>query len=315
VKIRKDKNHTRLSGCAALKPPGKPLRFAAKAARGSVRRGRSAALHSRADKSSRLPFGNRLRKYHRTDSIGEERFAYRELSAIGAKILFILVEEVFMFIKMFKNIREKYVEESEDKAYEIKDKYMESILGEEYEKVMHALISFSVGGSLDLYYYPNYCNGTAIATKELTNYKFNKPKNDAYDAYELVMVTKHKINLESMKEENILSDTFAYDHKYINGILNCIARYSTEAKLNPHETIEFPEEMEDIGGKCLILDILSEPLCTNETRNKKFGLMLLMEIHRDEMEYAMQQNGKELIIKLKEKGVYPYTGINRPSVL
>jgi len=43
--------------------------------------------------------------------------------------------------------------------------------------------------------------------------------------------------------------------------------------------------------------------------------MLIMEIHRDEMEFAMQQRGKELIEKLKKKGVYPFTGINRPSVL
>jgi hypothetical protein len=220
-----------------------------------------------------------------------------------------------MFIKWFKNIREKYIEESEDKAYEIKSKYMESVLGKEYEKVMHAIIPFFVGGALDLYYYPSYCDGTVIATKELTNYKFNKPKNDVYDAYELVMITRYKINLESTREEHPIENTFAYDHKYINGILNSIARYSTEARLNPYETIEFPDDTEVIGGKCLILDVLSEPLCNNRTRNKIFGLMVLMEIHRDEMEYAMQQNGKELIEKLKEKGVYPYTGINRPSVL
>jgi hypothetical protein len=192
---------------------------------------------------------------------------------------------------------------------------MESILGQEYEKVMHAIIPFFAGGALDLYYYPSYCDGTAIATKELTDYKFNKPKNDVYDAYELVMITRHKINLDSTKEARPVENTFAYDHKYINGILNSIARYSTEAKLNPRDTIEFPDDTEVIGGKCLILDALSEPLRNNGTRKRNFGLMLLMEIHRDEMEYAMQQNGEELIERLKEKGVYPYTGIDRPSVL
>ncbi|MHB9295552.1 hypothetical protein PilKf_01298 [Pillotina sp. SPG140] len=219
------------------------------------------------------------------------------------------------FLKWIKNIREKFIEKLENTAYEIKDKYMESVLGKEHEQVMHAIIPFFVGGTLDLYYFTNYCSGTIIATKELTNYKFNKPKNDSYDAYELIMVTKHKIDLESVKAENPREDTFAYDHKFINIILNFVGNYSITTKLNPFETIEFPDDIENIGGKCLILDAFSEPLCNKETRNKKIGLMLLIEIHRNEMEYAMQQKGRKLIKKLKEKGFYPYTGINRPSVI
>jgi len=216
-----------------------------------------------------------------------------------------------MFIKWLKNIREK----AEDEAYKIKDQYMESILGKENDISMHAIIPYCIGGALDLFYYPNYCNGTVIATKELTNYKFKKPKNDMYDAYELVMVTKHKIDLDSVKDDNPKENTFSYDHKYINYLLNFIGSYSITAKLNPFETIEFPKDMENVGGKCLIIDTFSEPLISKETRNKKFGLMLIMEIHRDEMEFAMQQKGRELIEKLKKEEIYPYTGINRPSVL
>jgi hypothetical protein len=94
-----------------------------------------------------------------------------------------------------------------------------------------------------------------------------------------------------------------------------IGRYSTQAKLNPYETMEFPEDMDVVGGKCLILDILSEPYVCKETKNRKFGLMLIMEIHRDEMEFAMQQKGKELIEIFKDKNIYPFTGINRKSTI
>jgi len=191
---------------------------------------------------------------------------------------------------------------------------MENILGKEHDMVMHAIIPYDVGGSLDLYYYPNFMNGTAVASKELTNYKFNNPKNDWLDAYELVMVTRHKIDLVSVKDENPMINSFSYDHKNINSILNMIGRYSSQARLNPYETIEFPSDIESVGGKCLILDILSEPLINSETKNRKFGLMLVMEIHRDEMEYAMQQKGKELIQILKDKNVYPFSGINRKSI-
>ena len=48
--------------------------------------------------------------------------------------------------------------------------------------------------------------------------------------------------------------------------------------------------MDSIGGKCLILDKLSEPYIDEVTKQKKFGLMLIIEIHRTEMEFAMDQN-------------------------
>ncbi|MDR0423984.1 MAG: hypothetical protein LBH39_00745 [Clostridiales Family XIII bacterium] len=220
-----------------------------------------------------------------------------------------------MSIKWLEKARENRIDKLEEDAYETKDKYMESVLGKEYGMVMHAIIPYAIGGGLDLYYYPNYCAGAVIATKELTNYKFNEPKNDQYDAYELIMITKHKIDLDSVKEGEPCENTFAYDHKSINGILNCIAPYSTQSKLNQYDTIEFPEDFEGVGGKCLIIDAFSHPLCDKSTRNKKFGLMLLMEIHRNEMEYAMQQKGRDLIEKFKATGIYPFTGINRPSVV
>ena len=213
---------------------------------------------------------------------------------------------------MFKKWKDKKLEKEallEEKAYKIKDKYIESIFGKEHGMVGHAMIPFSVGGAFDQYYYPNYCEGTAMVTKELVGHKFDSPGNNVYDAYELVIVTRNKIH-HLMGEAKI-----EYDDGPIYGILNAVGRYSLMAKLNPFETIEFPDDFGNLSRKCLIIDAISEPLCNEETQNKKFGLMLIMEIHRDEMEFAMQQKGKELIEKLKEKKVYPYTGINRPSVL
>jgi hypothetical protein len=208
-----------------------------------------------------------------------------------------------------KRIKAEKESELEEKAYHIKDKYIESIMGKEHGLVGHAIIPYSVGGAFDQYYYPNYCDGTAIVTKELVNYKFDSPKNDVYDAYELVIVTRNKVHC--LLGESALE----YDDGPLYAILNAIGRYSATAKLNPFETIEFPDGFENLSKRCLIIDAISASLCNQETHNKKFGLMLIMEIHRDEMEFAMQQKGIELIEKLKQNGVYPYTGINRPSVL
>jgi len=57
-----------------------------------------------------------------------------------------------MFRNLLWSIKEKIVGKWEDEAYEIKSTFLESILGREHELVMHAVIPFAVGGTLDLYY-------------------------------------------------------------------------------------------------------------------------------------------------------------------
>ena len=73
--------------------------------------------------------------------------------------------------------------------YERKSRLMEQSLGKEHDMVMHAIIPYSVGGGLDLYYYPNGIPGTAIATKELSESPTEGSSNKVYDRYELVMFT------------------------------------------------------------------------------------------------------------------------------
>ena len=49
--------------------------------------------------------------------------------------------------------------------------------------------------------------------------------------------------------------------------------------------------------------------------NNKHGLLLIMEVHRNEMEYAMKNGTGKLIEKLKGKGYYPYSDLDRESVI
>src|SRR5262245_35361256 len=86
--------------------------------------------------------------------------------------------------------------------YDRKSSLMEASLGKEHDMVMHAIIPYAVGGGLDLYYYPNGLPGTAIATKELSELPNQGSANDVYDSYELVMFTKHAIDLDAAHKEN-----------------------------------------------------------------------------------------------------------------
>lgn len=209
-----------------------------------------------------------------------------------------------------KKLSEEEEERLENEWYEKKSELMQIILGKEHDIVSHALIPYELGGGLDLYYYPNGIKGTGIATKELTYACRNSSKNSIYSKYEIVMFTEHKIDLEGSREE---VSPFGVDQRNINAILNCIALYSAQAELNPGETCEFPKDMDTVGGKCLIFDNYESVPDLSE--NNEFGVMLIMEIFRDEMEFAMDNGGQALLSKLKDKGIYPYSNLNRPSAL
>lgn len=192
---------------------------------------------------------------------------------------------------------------------EEKSALMEQLLGKEHDMVMHAIIPYAVGGGLDLYYYPHGIPGTAVATKELsvTPDAEDRSSNNWFECYELVMFTRQALNLDEAD-----SDTpFGRAHQNINAVLNVFAPYSAQATLNPHETCEFPEEMERVGGKCFILDDYGG----EETDDVlPFGLLAVIEVYRSEMDYARKNGGAKLLAKLKKAGHYPYSDLERDPV-
>jgi hypothetical protein len=192
--------------------------------------------------------------------------------------------------------------------YDRKAAMMEEMLGKEHDMVMHALIPYYLGGGLDLYYYPNGVPGTAIATKELSELPGEGSSNQVFQCYELVMFTKQSLDLNLAKDE---ATPFGRAHMIINAILNCVARFSAEATLNPNETCEFPAEMPQVGGRCLIFDGYPS---YSEDEPAEFGLLAVIEIFRSEMDFARENGGANLIERLKAKGHYPYSDLDRKPV-
>lgn len=199
-------------------------------------------------------------------------------------------------------------DELSDRWYEHKSRLMEASLGTEHNMVMHALIPYAVGGGLDLYYYPNGLAGTAVATKELTELPNEGSSNDEYRCYELVMFTRHALDLDVAKDDGT---PFGRAHSNISSVLNVIAPYSAQATLNPNETCEFPAEMDDVGGKCFIFAGYASH---SDDLADRFGLMVVIEVFRSEMEFARASGGAKLIERLKQGGHYPYSDLDREPV-
>lgn len=204
----------------------------------------------------------------------------------------------------------EFSEEQYNRHDEAKQTALEKLLGPMHGMVGHAIIPFQVGGTVDMYYFPNGISGTGFATMELIRPDGTGPKPNQIGTYELVAFTKHRISQEGEKEED---HPFNRIERRKCGILTSTAFYSYEAVLNPGDTCEVPGKEGD-PNTCLIYDEYKPDGKTLEIDGRKHCLLLCLEVFRSEMEYAMEHGSATVLQKLKEAGHYPYSDLDREPV-
>jgi hypothetical protein len=180
---------------------------------------------------------------------------------------------------------------------QLKKVALEKILGPMHKIVGHAIVAFAVGGSLDMYRFPNALDGTAFATMELIEPDGSGPIPSEIGTYELVAFTKYKIDVD-------LDDSFNQAQLRIWSMMTSIARLSFNEILNPMDTCEVPGK-KDEPFRCVVLDTWEKPGVDFQIGDQKHGLLLCMEIFRSEMEYAIQNGSPSLFRLLREKTITP----------
>lgn len=203
---------------------------------------------------------------------------------------------------------EEFTEEESQKYNELKSQGLEEILGKPADVVGHAIIGFDIGGAVDMYYYPNALEGTGFATMELISPDGTGPIPNRNGTYELVAFTRHAYTNDSSSVH-----PFNLIERRMCGIFTDIGNYSFQAKLEPGETMEIPREGEPT--KCIVFDEYKPEGKDFMIGESKHGLLLVIEVFRDEMEFAMENGSDKLFQQLKEAGHYPYSDLNRRSVL
>ncbi len=172
------------------------------------------------------------------------------------------------------------------------------------DMVGHAIIPFDVGGNVDMYYFDAE-PGTVMATMEFIQPDGTGPAPSRIGAYELAAFTKEKY---SEKRDS----KFGKMERRMCSIFTTIGNYGVDEVLNPFDTCEIPQEK---GGTiCLIFDDASRKGESFLIGGKKCGLLLVVEVFRSEMEFAMENGTRTLIDLLREKGYYPYSDLDRPKV-
>ena len=206
-----------------------------------------------------------------------------------------------------KESKPKSSDEDYHKHFKLKKAGMERVLGPMHEIVGHAIIPFQVGGPVDMYRFASAREGTAFATMELIEPDGSGPQPSRIGTYELVAFTKQKI--DDIDSHNRFSEA----ELRIRSILTSVARYSYHAVLNPLETCEVPEG-EDKPSRCVVFDEWKKRGSDFRIGRKKHGLLLCIEVLQSEMEFAVQHGSRLLLKRLREKGYYPYSDLDRKPV-
>jgi hypothetical protein len=201
----------------------------------------------------------------------------------------------------------KFSQEQFDKDYEEKKQGLETVLGEMYGMVGHAIIPFEIGGAVDMYYFTKHIQGTGFATMELLNPDGNGPKPNRLGTYELVAFTKEPYN-----DGEETQTAFNLIERRMCGIFTTIGNYSSQAVLNPNETCEIPYDDEE--NICLVFDNYQPDNKKFNIGNRPHHLLLCLEVFRSEMQFARKKGTEELLNKLKVAGHYPYSDLNREPV-
>jgi len=218
------------------------------------------------------------------------------------------------FIKRFLSKKEKqpvreFSEGEYETDYELKSQGLENVLGKMHELVGHAIIPFAVGGAVDMYYFPNHIKGTGFATMELLEPDGTGPLANRIGTYELVAFTKHDYNNNEDPKT-----PFNLIERKICRFFTTLGFFSRQAVLNPNETCEVPNG-EGEENSCLVFDLYRSGSKEFKIGEREHHLLLCIQLFRNEMEFAREHGSNQLFEKLRQAGHYPYSDLDRESVV
>jgi len=205
--------------------------------------------------------------------------------------------------------KSKFSDADNEKDYAEKSQALERILGPMEPLVGHAIIPYQVGGPVDMYYFSKTLPGTAFVTLELLEPDGTGPLPNRIGTYELIAFTK--IPYQISEDPNTL---FNEIENRIRKLFTITGRYGKEAVLNPLDTCEYPLG-EGKENACVFFDEYKKEGVEFKISGRKHHLLLLIEVFRSEMEYAMKNGTGELIKRLKAEGHYPYSDLDREPVV
>ncbi len=175
-----------------------------------------------------------------------------------------------------------------DEVWEARAEGLGESLEADYCNVLHCPHPFALGGNAEVIQFDDHIEGSVYVTIDLTG----KP-GDSYAEYELMICHRD-------------DTTWGAD------IISRLAPYTLKSHIAAGETMDLDQSTPTESRiKALIFDTYQ----TFKMFGATYELRLCMGITKDELQFTFDHGPKPLLAKLKEARVYPYTDLNRHSVL
>ncbi len=172
---------------------------------------------------------------------------------------------------------------------------MEAILGPSDDTVFHAKVPLAArspeASAADVVSFSKKIPGIAYATAELIG--CDHQRKGALGNYELLIVHRAP-------------------NDWGPGLISRLALYTFDAVLSHGETMDISPIVPEDSTLSALLFCEAARL---EVLGRKAGLLLCMGITPDELSWKSRNGGAALADRLKQAGIYPYTDMQRASVL
>jgi hypothetical protein len=162
------------------------------------------------------------------------------------------------------------------------------VLGQPYNSIYHAPHPFQLGGHADVAAFPDHRNGIAYVTVELSG----KP-TACYADYELMICHRQP------------SD-------WGPNVISRLAPYTQQAYIHPGDSMDIDDAT---PASSEIKAFVFNDYASFQLFGETFQLRLCIGITKAELKYKMDNGAEQLVAMLKEGDVYPFTDLDRRSII
>lgn len=186
-------------------------------------------------------------------------------------------------------------ESQKEKRWNARMDALESLFGEADEMVGQGPVPFEMGpeegGTADIVYFHDHVDGVVAVTAELIGNEKQIP--NCLGNYELAFCTKT-------------------DDSWGAGLISQLAHYTMETALEPGETMDIsPATPKGSSISAFLFCDYGE----FEVQGEKAGILMCIGITDSELELCQNGQSDEILSKLKKKNLFPFTNLNRKSVV
>jgi hypothetical protein len=167
---------------------------------------------------------------------------------------------------------------------------LEELLGPSDPNVMHSWIPLGLGGRADVITFRPPKMGVTYVTADLIG---SEQPESSLGQYELMICQGDD------------------SQEWAPHLISQLAAYTLEVPLQPWDTMTISPAIPDGSN---IVDALFVPFAEFEVRSTKCGLLLVLGLTQPELDYCAV-DCDPVIDKLKEAGEYPFTTLDRQSVM